>query len=32
LAKNQIQNIDGIQYFKDDGYIWDGHYFIKRES
>ena len=31
LAQNGVQNIDGIQHFHEDGYIWDGTFFIKRE-
>lgn len=30
LAENTIEKIDGIQYFKEDGYNWDGTFFIKR--
>jgi len=31
LAQNRVQNIDGIQHFQEDGYIWDGTFFIKRQ-
>ena len=31
LAQNGVQNIDGIQHFHEDGYIWDGTFFIKRQ-
>ena len=31
LAQNGVQNIDEIQHFHEDGYIWDGTFFIKRD-